>query len=231
MRKSFLLVVLAILVSLPSCDAFGSSPKIDYPFYSADYYTEKTQDEILSVSEGATPSGSLRVCLDSLLGGVLIPGLHSYTEADRQVQKLIHGYSTVTVTNEGKLIFDPVVIDRYRVFDNGDGSMTFTFLLNKNLCYSDGTSITAADYVFSVLLLASPEWNYFQSTLSNCHYDFVGYKSYHNGDIDYYPGVRLLGDYMFSLTTASYEDSTFFDIIKLQDECIKLKRYIKRRKV
>ncbi len=210
------LLLFALMAVLTSCNLFSSSktPKIDYPSHEAEYYSNLSQAEILKVSENAAAEGSLKVAVKDEISGIFMPDFRDVTESDKQIIDLLHGYSTVTVTAEGKYIVDPIVVDRYRIFDNGDGTVTYTFLLNKNLKYSDGTGITAADYVFSVLLFASPEWNYFQSTVSNSYYDYLGYKSYHSGDLPQYPGVRLIGDYMFSVTTSAFEETSFFDLMK-----------------
>ena len=50
------------------------------------------------------------------------------------------------------LDWDPVVVKDHEVIENDDGSKTYRFEINDNLKWSDGSPITAKDYVFSLLL-------------------------------------------------------------------------------
>ena len=210
--KRITAVILAhlCLFCLFSC---RQSSKIQYVTYEAEHYTSLTQAEILSSSADAKASGSLKVAFSQKPSGIFMDGIISEdTSFDKAVLDLITGYSTVAYTKEGKYIVDPVTVNAYRAVSNTDGTTTYTFMINDDLYYSDGTKITAADYVFTVLLLASSEWNYFQNAESNHYYEFLGYKSYHTGAINYYPGVRYLSENIFSLTISDDADNTFYSL-------------------
>ena len=86
---------------------------------------------------------------------------HPYTEA------LLSAIPTTDVEDVYKrqdynrdyvLDWDPVVVKDHEVIENDDGSKTYRFEINDNLKWSDGSPITAKDYVFSLLLHSSPEF-------------------------------------------------------------------------
>lgn len=131
---------------------------------------------------------------------------------DLDVQNLIHGLSTVEWVSENSYEPNPTTVKELLTQENEDGSKTFYVFLNEGLCYSDGSEITAEDYVFTVLLLASPQVK--QLGGAETAFNWIkGYRAYHSGETDRFSGVRLMSRYLFSLTVDSaflpffYEDS------------------------
>ena len=117
--------------------------------------------------------------------------------SDADVRALLHGQSTVSWTIERQYGFDMTVIDEVDAGQQDDNKI-YTFTLKDNLAYSDGTPITAADYVFSVLLQSSKEMAELGAkTLTYSH--LVGYEDYLSGEADHLRGVRLLNDRQFEL--------------------------------
>ncbi len=77
--------------------------------------------------------------------------------ADKDIRTLTNGYSCVQQNKNGEYVWDTkVVVKNKEIIDNADGSKTFKITINDNLKYSDGTPITAKDYVAYSLLMASP---------------------------------------------------------------------------
>jgi peptide/nickel transport system substrate-binding protein len=74
------------------------------------------------------------------------------------VRNMIWGYSTYTTTMGGEIVLDTRVVKKVTTSLDNAGNKTYTFELNTNLKWSDGTAITADDYVFAILFAASPEW-------------------------------------------------------------------------
>lgn len=122
------------------------------------------------------------------------------------------GSSTIAWTRNSEFIVNPSVVAE---FDgpvvNDDDSRTWTITIQDNLRWSDGTPITAVDYVFSFLFAGAPafasagtpdanlgntSWVGFQET--------TGFMDYVAGETDYISGVRLLGDFTFSVTIDAY---------------------------
>ncbi|MFA5569907.1 MAG: ABC transporter substrate-binding protein [Sphaerochaetaceae bacterium] len=124
---------------------------------------------------------------------------------------LMSGYETVSWTKEGRYEINPIAVKSWDAVDNADGSKTYTFNIANNLVYNDGSKITAKDYVFGLLYMASPE-----ATEIGAQYgvgpEYVGYDAFHKGESNVFSGVRLLGDYSFSITIEAEELPYFFDL-------------------
>ena len=121
--------------------------------------------------------------------------------ADKDVRDLTNGYACVQQTKAGEYVWDTkVVVKSYEIIDNDDGSKTFKVTINDNLKYSDGSAITAKDYVVYTLVMASP-------VCLDAGVKAVGGTSY-VGHAEYnaataptpFSGIRLYDDYTFSYT-------------------------------
>lgn len=124
---------------------------------------------------------------------------------------LIHGYATVVNTKEGAIEYDPTVVASHEEVDNEDGSRTYTVTINDGLVWSDGTPVTAKDYVFAVLLQSSPEM-YEIGYPSQTGYSLVGYDEFYSGATENFAGVRLIDDMTYSVTIKASELPDHFDI-------------------
>lgn len=135
----------------------------------------------------------------------------SNNTADYDVRELIHGYSTVTMHTNGEFAIDETVTSVEK-WEKNSGDTVYTFELNKNLKWSDGTQVTAQDYVFTVLLLSSAE---FQSIGANAmkYEALVGHDAYLAGQADAFAGVRLLSDTKFSLTVSGAYLPDFYELM------------------
>ena len=159
---------------------------------------------------------TLSVATLTQMRGYFFTDLWGNNSTDLDVQNLIHGLSTVAWMSENEYAADPTVVKELLTQDNADGSKTFYIFLNDGLTYSDGSEITAADYVFTVLLLASPQVKELGGT--ETAYNFLtGYEAYHSGETRYFAGVRLLGRTIFSLTVDSaylpfYYENSYVDV-------------------
>ena len=127
------------------------------------------------------------------------------------LKELMSGYATVVWTKEGRYIVNPVAVPSHTAVENADGTKTYTFNIAKNLTYNDGSKITAKDYVFNILYAASPE-----AVELGAQYgtgpEYVGYEDFHSGKTRSFSGIRLLGDYSFSITIKAEELPYFFDL-------------------
>lgn len=127
------------------------------------------------------------------------------------LKRLMTGYETVAFTKEGRFVVNPVSVTSSTAVINADGSKTYTFNLARNLTYNDGSAINAKDYVFAILYAASP-----QAIEIGARYaagpDYVGYDAFHDGTSRTFTGIRLLGDYSFSITIKAESLPYFYDI-------------------
>ncbi len=120
--------------------------------------------------------------------------------ADIDVRLLLHDAATVAWQDEGAYGGNENILEQMETTVNtANGDHIFTFTLRDGLKYSDGSPITAKDYVFSALLQSSDELAGLGVALSA--YDALrGYQQFSSGESDVFTGVRLLNDLSFSLT-------------------------------
>ena len=131
------------------------------------------------------------------------------------------GHATVVFTKEEQWIIDPSVVRSHTITTNADGSRTYSFTLHQDLYWSDGRRITASDYVGFILVKNSPEWRELGAHVSS-HPNLLGHGAYSApraaGDTAprRFQGVRLLGEFAFSVTIAADQLPHFFEIFQAQ---------------
>lgn len=121
--------------------------------------------------------------------------------ADADIRTLTNGYATVQLTSAGEYVWDEtVVVKEHSITANADGTKTFTIEINEGLKYSDGSAITAKDYIAYTLAMASP-------IVLDADVDaqggtsYVGQEAFANATSPTpFSGIRLLSDYKFSYT-------------------------------
>ena len=135
-------------------------------------------------------------------------GKSSPGASDLDVQNLTTGYSTLMtdmsgnyVNNMNALANAPVVVE------NQDGSKTYTITIKEGLKFSDGSAITAKNYIAGILAnstaVSVAAGGKGASGLYYAGYD--AFKAYEGGAVAdgasrYFEGVKLLSDYSFSVT-------------------------------
>lgn len=124
---------------------------------------------------------------------------------------LMGGYYTVIEKRDRTLDWDPVVVKEHEVTANDDGSKTYRIVINDNLKWSDGTPITAKDYVFGILMNSSPEYAACEADATR-GWALVGFNEFNSGEKKEFSGVRLLGDYEFSVTMIAEELPNYFEL-------------------
>lgn len=197
-----LLLVVMMVFSLAAC---GKKEAVEPS-------TEATTEANASAVEGApaTPEGQLIIGTTTEMSGDWITAFTN-NAADYAVLNFISGYTTYEQTFAGEFVKNDTAVKELATTDNADGTKTFTWTLNENLTYNDGTAITAKDYIASVLLWNSPFLVELGSAAQE-NYKLMGYKEYQAGTSDIFTGARLLGDYQFSLTVSKEELPYFYDI-------------------
>ena len=128
--------------------------------------------------------------------------------------KLLEGYALASENRDRVLEWDPVVVKEHEVTTNDDGSKTYRIVINDNLKWSDGSPITAKDYVFSFLLGSSPEYAACEADATS-GWALVGFEERNSGQKKEFLGVRLLGEYEFSLTMKASELPNYFELANI----------------
>ena len=120
--------------------------------------------------------------------------------ADIDVRALIHGYNLVNWDqNQGVYLFDPSVVTDTQLVIDEVGNHTYYMILADDLCWSDGTPITAWDYAFSLLLLMAPEIEQIGGKIYRCEH-ILGYWDYMAGETQALSGVQVLSDRQLAIT-------------------------------
>ncbi len=137
----------------------------------------------------------------------------STSETNYNMYDLIHGgYDTVVFSKEGEFQYNDTVVASHEETENEDGTKTYTVTINDGLVWSDGTPITAKDYVFAVLLENSDEMAGVDGYPCNTGYSYVGYDEWLDGSADAFAGVHLVDDMTYSLTVKAEELPYHYDI-------------------
>ena len=116
-----------------------------------------TRAQILSILEDApAPSGQLVIGDNTIVQGNMIDGFSSEMTGT-WVRELMHaGRATMVMDFAGQWIPNPMVLrEPTRITNNADGTRTYTFSIYTDNLWSDGTPITAIDYVFSIMIYSS----------------------------------------------------------------------------
>ncbi len=157
----------------------------------------------------STPANTLTVGVSSM-NGDFIDGFGS-NALDVYIKYLIHAYyDTYELTDAGEYVENPTVVKEYKIEEDEAGNKTYTFALCDDLKWSDGSDITAKDYVGSILWKASPKWLEAGAS-SNIGQGLVGYKDYVAGKTDVFAGVKLIDDHTFSCTIDAAELPYFYE--------------------
>lgn len=165
---------------------------------------------LAACNQGATgPSGTLIVGTPKL-NGDFISGF-SNSSYDNSVRTLIWGLGTYSTTPGGEFVVDETVVKEVTTSLDAEGNKTYTFELNNDLKWSDGTNVTAKDYVFGILFAASPEW-VAAGASSTAGDSLVGYAAYKAGDTKVFEGVKYIDTYKFSLTISAVELPYFYEV-------------------
>lgn len=165
------------------------------------------------VSEEALAAGqTVTVGATTRMEGYFFTDLWSANTADNDVRTLLHGYSTVVVSREGECELDKTAVTSMTAKTDAKGNRTYTFTINPNLKYSDGSALTARDYVFSVLLQAAPELRALGAAPAALD-QLVGYEAYAAGETRAFAGVRLIDKRRFSLTVSGEYLPYFYELM------------------
>jgi ABC-type transport system substrate-binding protein len=124
--------------------------------------------------------------------------------ADLAVENLTSGYATVNADMGGSFVWaDEKILPLHKEKKNEDGSKTFTMQIAKNLRFSDGSEITAKNYLVATLAGSSKVMKEAGGGESD-GLTIVGYEAFNEylgeGQEVPFSGVRLLDDYTFSIT-------------------------------
>ena len=136
--------------------------------------------------------------------------------ADLDIENMISGLGTVVATKEGGYVWNDTVVKAHSETVNDDGSKTFTIEIFDDLKFSDGSAITAKNYVVSTLVFGTPVAAQAAGKDHMAGMSLVGYEAYAayvgDGEPVAFEGIKLEGDYKFSITVAADYLPYYYDI-------------------
>lgn len=145
---------------------------------------------------------------------------------DASIKTILHRYvSTVAVDKSDDLLVNPTVVKDYTAETDEAGNKTYTWILHEDLKWSDGSAITANDFVFFLLYSASSAWVEAGAASGEYGYGLVGYEAYNTGDTDTFAGLKLLSEYSFSMTIDAKQLPYFYEISYANSYCAPMAVY------
>lgn len=135
---------------------------------------------------------------DTELSGDLGNAWWTNNATDKLIRDLTNDYDVIVFDQFGQMKVNETVFDGVQTAENEDGTATYTVKIKQGLTYSDGTPITAADYVAYMLVQFSPATLEAGATVSSD--TVVGGTEYQNGESKVLAGLRLLDEYTYSIS-------------------------------
>ncbi len=141
--------------------------------------------------------------------------------ADYDVSKLVSGLETVVANKDGGYQWNDTVVKSHKEELNADGTKTFTVEIKDNLKFSDGSAITAKNYVVSALVFSSPVGKEAAKKDHTAGLSYVGFNAFNkydgtndgaDGASKYFSGIKLLGDYTYSVTVTKDYANYFYGV-------------------
>lgn len=163
------------------------------------------------------PSGTLTVGTPKLNGDFINGfGESAYDVYVRQLLGYQHYGDTYIPSADGEIILNTVLVKEVKTELDSAGNKTYTFTLHKDLKWSDGSKITATDYVFGLLFSGLPQYRLAGAEILGLEV-LVGYEEFCRPEVEsedevaaetetpVFSGVKLIDEYTFSLTIIAEE--------------------------
>ena len=209
----------------------------EIPLYSNEYY-DVYNTEIGGVEDHPTnpywgPADALidwtsaKADNDIIIGSVTeLSGKFRYSSfgssnpgaSDLDVQNLTTGLDTVAKTKEGGYTWNDTVVASHEEVVNDDGSKTFTITLKEGLKFSDGSEVTADDYLafpmaFNTVVATEASGYQVQSLSVLGQADYLAYTGPDSTEgTKVFAGLHKIDDYTFSVTIGADYIPYFYDI-------------------
>lgn len=163
------------------------------------YYDEEQGDQQIEMVIRKLQVGTyIRVGSFTRLSGDFFTSMWGNNTSDMDMRALLHAMNTVDWTSDQSYGLNSSILDEVSTETDSDGK-TYTFKIKQGLTYNDGTPVTAADYVFSVLLQSSAVIEELDGKPFT-YAQLLGQEDYLTGAENVFTGVRLKDEYTFSLT-------------------------------
>ena len=136
----------------------------------------------------------------------------SINATDQDVITLTDDYVTVTSDQNGDYVLNDSVVAKngYTRTEDADGNVTYTFKIKEGLVFNNGDPIKAENFLAWSLFALSKAGADMGTTTAGYN-SIPGGDKYRAGESNILPGLRLLGEYEFSLTQLKkgYDDNDY----------------------
>lgn len=152
----------------------------------------------LPVNQAGAAGNTLHIGHLTRVSGEFFTEMWGNNTSDIDVRMLIHGYDIVMWMEDESIQPDNTVVKSLVWSRDPGGDPVATIEIYPNLKFSDGDAITARDYVFSLLIQASPLIAELGGRVA--YKDQIrGITEYAKGEAEQLAGVRLLSKYRYSV--------------------------------
>ena len=173
-------------------------------------WTSEKEDNSIIMGSSTELSGQFRYATF----GKSSPG-----SSDNDVEGLTTGLETVSANKEGGYQWNDTVVESHEEKLNEDGTLTFTIKIKDDLKFSDGSPVTAKDYLAFSMAFASPVGTEAAARASS-YRTIVGwqgaYEKYTGPDsaegTKEFAGLHLIDDHTFSVTVTKDYANYFYKI-------------------
>jgi len=139
--------------------------------------------------------------------------------SDNDIGSMISGLETAVSNKVGNYQWNDTVVADHVETINEDGSKTFQITIQKDLLFSDGTPITAKNYLAYTLAFCSPVGVQAEGRDKHAGLTLVGYDDFHSytgpdseTGTKEFKGIRLIDEYTFAVTVAPDYIPYYYDI-------------------
>lgn len=145
-------------------------------------------------------------------------GVSNPSGSDLDISNMVNGLDTVVATKEGAFAWNDTVVAAHDEVNNEDGSKTITVQICDDLLFSDGSAITAKNYLAHVLAFSTPVAteaagkDHMSGKVFAGYDEFADYDGTEGSGSKVFSGIRLIDDYTFSVTIAADHLPYYYDI-------------------
>ncbi|BCK00566.1 ABC transporter substrate-binding protein [Anaerocolumna chitinilytica] len=210
-RVLALLLTVVMVFSLAGCKGKNDTGISTEPTTTPADSTNEATATPTPTETSTEPTGQIIIGSSTDISGEFMPYFQNGA-ADNDIFRLTNGYATVDITPAGEFVVDTTVVKDMKTTDNDDGSKTYTWTINNNLVWNDGTPITAKDYVATALFWSSKVITDMGADNTIVAKYWKGFQDYSTGKAKEFTGVRLLGDDSFSVTIDKANLPYFYEL-------------------
>lgn len=139
--------------------------------------------------------------------------------SDLDIENMTRGLDLVAVTKEGGYEWNDTVVKSHSEVENEDGSKTFNIEIYDDLLFSDGSAVTAKNYLVRTVVFSTPVAVQAAGKDHRAGMAILGFDAFDaytgeeaEGTSKEFAGLRLIDDYNLSITISPDYLPYFYDV-------------------